>query len=671
MPEKTYKYSESSGSQLTGSGRSTVTTESDMTWSQIKEQWSDKPADTPTEGVTAEVSDTPTEDNADGQPNSSNEEGRYAVPGSSTALYGVPPVFPEGYNDDLLRSVFMNSFPILKMRAVEADGEPDNKQVINGVKPVGEERMFMLQNSGGASYSLSNQYGPSSLENSIQGFANNGMFEFMHTFNQSRQTQRLMGRLAGAVTNAAISGGGALAGKVSNSGFGRSMAGLAGDAKDYINNLDAFKDFKSMFQSGRESILGQTVEDIAMKTFGAMLYGGKIDIPNIWNGSEGQNQQRCTVHLHCWKIDDINNFTSQILDPLEALLTYATPYVESQVGSNDGSGAGGADDIISYVNPPYIQAQVDGVFKTELGGVSDMSIQIDFKSMAPAFGGRPTLVIVDFTIVDLYNVIINTGKTPHKFAPSVAGIISNMKNHTTSHYGLNIDKKIYYSLDASMPFYNTAGSGGKAGGAGGGLGGIAGAIGAAASEVLGGAAGDIIGGALSGGISGAISGALGSLPSEVGVIAQKILGGCGITDIIGGIANDVLGPTLGGIANDLLGGANIGEAIGGAIGGIANDILGPTLGGIATDLIGGRSISGIAKDLLGQVAGPIIQDLVNQPIENATAKWSNDIDSWVNRWPDQITQDSGWSAAATRALSGNISNGNGAFNISSSGSWSI
>ena len=47
MPEKTYKYSESSGSQLTGSGRSTVTTESDMTWSQIKEQWSDKPAEAP------------------------------------------------------------------------------------------------------------------------------------------------------------------------------------------------------------------------------------------------------------------------------------------------------------------------------------------------------------------------------------------------------------------------------------------------------------------------------------------------------------------------------------------------------------------------------------------------------------------------------------------------
>jgi hypothetical protein len=98
-----------------------------------------------------------------------------------------------------------------------------------------------------------------------------------------------------------------------------------------------------------------------------------------------------------------------------------------------------------------------------------------------------------------------------------------MKNHTTSHYGLNIDKKIYYSLDASMPFYNT-GSGGKAG-LGGALGGIAGAIGAAASEVLGGAAGDIIGGAISGGIGGAISGAIGSLPSEVGIIAQNIIGG--------------------------------------------------------------------------------------------------------------------------------------------------
>ena len=148
----------------------------------------------------------------------------------------------------------------------------------------------------------------------------------------------------------------------------------------------------------------QTMKSMGSTLVSAAFKGQKIDIPNIWTGSSGKISQKVTIKLHCLCPGDDRAFINDIALPLAILHRLADPYSKTEA-NNDSDDSDNENDIITYENPCYVEAELDGLFTTRIGAITSFAVDVDFKNISFA-QNRPYLVTVNLDIIDLYDVIV-------------------------------------------------------------------------------------------------------------------------------------------------------------------------------------------------------------------------------------------------------------------------
>ena len=328
----------------------------------------------------------------------------------STTIFGLPPCGIESLKDPILLGAFYNSFPILTIRPVKPV-RPDKSQGIESAEYLAEPYKFAIRTDGSAGYNITNEYGPSMIE---EGFTNMVQLDSISQLLQFIKTNRSMNSIAGNVYD------------VLQDKFGKKL-------EITTNELNNIADMAKHAASGNK--LASSVAE-AMSSFGTAALNGifkgmKIDIPNIWKGSSSVVSQQATIVLHCFDVNVDSEFQSKIILPLQILLRLASPY-----STNSGGSEG--DEIITYENPPYVEASVDGLFRTKLGAITDMTVSANFADQALCKGGRPTIITVNLTISDLYNAIIWTDEE-HPYAPNGMGITNFLMEHDRDEAVIPID----------------------------------------------------------------------------------------------------------------------------------------------------------------------------------------------------------------------------------------
>lgn len=349
-------------------------------------------------------------------PTSSEE----SFPEGGGQLFGLPPCGIENLDDPILMSAFQNSFPILTIRPVKIF-RPETMQGATQTEYLAAPYKFAIKTDGGTTYGISNEYGSSMIE---ETFTNMAQFESIGQLIQFAKTNRNLGNVMNSLPQS-------LADKLKITND--ELHGMIQNANNAAGNNDTARSvIKTMSEFGTTALRG-------------MFFGQKIDIPNIWKGSSSNISQQVTISLHCFDVNVNSEYERKIIQPLKILLRLAAPYARkvSDGSGNSGGGGSGSQEIITYENPPYVEASVDGLFKTKIGGISDFNVAINFADQALCKGGRPAIVTVNLTITDLYNAIIWTDEE-HKYAPNGLGITNFLKDHDTDPIVMKIDEKAKY-----------------------------------------------------------------------------------------------------------------------------------------------------------------------------------------------------------------------------------
>ena len=173
-------------------------------------------------------------------------------------------------------------------------------------------------------------------------------------------------------------------------------------------------------------------------------------MPNIWKGSSGPISYTGNIVLHCLYPDIDSEYEKSILMPLKILFRLASPHVTKDDERVQESDSSINNDILTYENPPYITAEVDGIFKTKLGAIQNLSVNIDHRYQSFSHGGRPFLINVSLTIIDLYNVIV-WNDNADQYAPNGLDIVNNLQSH-------NRDTQAVPALSDQLHFQFTPGS---------------------------------------------------------------------------------------------------------------------------------------------------------------------------------------------------------------------
>ena len=345
----------------------------------------------------------------------------------SEIIWGLPPILfssdragtPDIVNEQLLR----HSFPILTIGEVELNMPTDTgKTKKPSINIKGQPYKFAVKNEGGTTYTISNEYGPSNVEEyfqKIEGQLSNEVF-------QLARSNRLLNGMFKPVYD-----------KLKPT-VDKATGALKQDILGIVNN--ATDATKNTSLSGVPAGIFSIVEAGAK----ALFMGGKIDIPNVWKGSSGPISYNGTIILHCMSPDDDKEYKHYITDPLRILYRLASPHIMNENGSEGDNNQN--NDILTYENPPYITATVDGIFRTHIGAITNFSVNIDHKYQSFSKGGRPWLVTVQLTITDLYNVIVWNDKKG-QIGPNATDIIDLLERDNSDSAAGKLDERLSYNLD--------------------------------------------------------------------------------------------------------------------------------------------------------------------------------------------------------------------------------
>ena len=333
----------------------------------------------------------------------------------ANTLFGLPPI----YNDDpVVSTLIKNSFPILKIRPMKVI-RPDTAQGITQTEYLGDTYKFICQNDGSTSYNLNNEYEASIMEDFFkETFQINAISQLHQIMNTSKLGNKFFEGTKGVMNGTKISDVFGAIGNLGNNAIDWSLQGIH-NAIDSIDNDESKQGAKKMLQ---------TFESMGRTLIGAAFKGQKIDIPNIWTGSSGKVSQRVTIKLHCLYPGIDSAFYNDIALPLRILYRLAAPYSKTESDADKDS-EDNENDIITYENPPYVEAELDGLFTTRIGAISSLSVNFDFKNMSFA-KNRPYLATVDLEIIDLYDVIVWHDKVNEQgvYAPNGNQIVYDLYN---------------------------------------------------------------------------------------------------------------------------------------------------------------------------------------------------------------------------------------------------
>lgn len=132
---------------------------------------------------------------------------------------------------------------------------------------------------------------------------------------------------------------------------------------------------------------GNFLESIA-GNLGAVINGGKLIFPEIWNDSQFMKSYNITIKLRCPNPDPVSWYFD-IWAPIAHLLPLVLP---KQAGMN------------GYISPFLVRAYFKGIFNCQMGIITNMTITRGEKGNW-TLKGLPASVDINMTIKDLYSVL--------------------------------------------------------------------------------------------------------------------------------------------------------------------------------------------------------------------------------------------------------------------------
>lgn len=277
----------------------------------------------------------------------------------SDSIMGLPPIGTSGSEEDFsVYEQLVSAFPILtlqpfKMFGVKQEGKFD-REVLSVIYK------FAVIPTTDVTYGHSNQYGPSSIAQTVEQLMNS------ETMGQLRQL-------------AFVSGG----------PLGNAFRAGASTTTEAINQtLKAL--YASMPANVKNNPIGGPMAGVGMDVLRGLLLGARAAFPNIWQSSQTGMSWTFNVELRTFSTDPTSDqYKKDILLPLECLLSLSLPVGGSQ---------------IAYTEPPYIKAKIPNVLNVEIGAVSNMQWSIPLSELN--FAGVPRHIQITITITDLYNVMV-------------------------------------------------------------------------------------------------------------------------------------------------------------------------------------------------------------------------------------------------------------------------
>lgn len=285
-------------------------------------------------------------------------------------IFGLPPiniVSSQGLDDISIQEELVRaSFPILEITPVNVNHDSDQADSQKKVKvtdKTGYTYKFACRPDGDISFSHSNEYSPTFVENAVSQVLSSDVMRDMFQL-----------------------------GKVTGGPVGKIASGTYNSLDAFMTKLNETLRIAMEEQTNSPDIqaVGSTALGLGADTMRAMVLGARMDIPNVWKDSKTNLTWGFSIRLRTMAFDPTSNaYYNDIIKPMSILLQMALP-------------RGG--ETIAYNFPSYIKAKMGNMFETKLAGISNISWSAPMSEMN--LRGVVREINVNITLVDLYNIMV-------------------------------------------------------------------------------------------------------------------------------------------------------------------------------------------------------------------------------------------------------------------------
>lgn len=279
---------------------------------------------------------------------------------------GLPPLYTSQDVYDFSFNVedqMISSFPILTIQPMNYTMVSPNQKLENAeMKKINKIFKFAVLADNTISYNHVNTYSPAAITQDLQN---------LMTFSTAGEVRQLLNV-----------GGGVFGGSEHTRKIMNAVPALLSQAIESINAGFA----------ANPGVVPNSMIGLGTDVLRNMLMGARTDFPNIWQGSQTGMTWSFTVELRTYASDVTSQmYKEDILLPMEVLLSLSLPK-----GGN----------IMSYIEPPYITANIPNILDVKMGAISNLNWNIPLSEIN--MRGVPRHIQVQFTITDLYNVMVQS-----------------------------------------------------------------------------------------------------------------------------------------------------------------------------------------------------------------------------------------------------------------------
>ena len=279
---------------------------------------------------------------------------------------GLPPLYTSQDVYDFSFNVedqMISSFPILTIQPMNYTMVSPNQKLENAeMKKINKIFKFAVLADNTISYNHANTYSPAAITQDLQN---------LMTFSTAGEVRQLLNV-----------GGGVFGGSEHTRKIMNAVPALLSQAIESINAGFA----------ANPGVVPNSMIGLGTDVLRNMLMGARTDFPNIWQGSQTGMTWSFTVELRTYASDVTSQmYKEDILLPMEVLLSLSLPK-----GGN----------IMSYIEPPYITANIPNILDVKMGAISNLNWNIPLSEIN--MRGVPRHIQVQFTITDLYNVMVQS-----------------------------------------------------------------------------------------------------------------------------------------------------------------------------------------------------------------------------------------------------------------------
>lgn len=323
-------------------------------------------------------------------------------------VYGLPPYWQptatsmEG-NCDQQGNLISASFPVLEIIPFKLSFDDKAKGVNSQYKKQyvkSNSIKFAVQADDVVSYTHTNEYAPSEFEKNSKSAIEIDMIREMH------QMEKVYSGDEGA-------------------GVSQFLRDTATGLVDAMNNVG--EGVTGNLSKGSLKQIAGSVAGIAGSATKALISGGRIDLPNIWQDSNTALNWQFRIKLRTMSSDPNSRlYKREIMDPLQILMALALPR------------SGGA---LAYLDPCYIEAKLGNILYTGMAGITNFTWSVPLNELN--FNGVARAVEITIALSDLYNVMVQTehgGAAEESGLPNSKKYLENIVKEKTWNYLPDRDK---------------------------------------------------------------------------------------------------------------------------------------------------------------------------------------------------------------------------------------